>query len=344
MSTKPQDRQPGPGVVDHGSPGRAGVDRPPLDPAEVRQALLFPRVKQAMRGTFLARGARVFWPEILADNLRAEVADVEAALRTLAAQGHVTLVLDVRCTEGHTVWSGAPEDVERAQLEGSVCSTCASPVMHDGEYGAELRAEVAGELAEPEADPYAARALELLAKVRERNFVRRTLALAATPGPYVVEKRAYERTTVHYWIRTRDPVEARVGAPPCQRSIAWMTGGLGQYVYPRDPNEYRGDPQIAADATFFAEARTRLPEACDDVDVLVALVGRLLQQAAAPPTPETTDRWSSLVQAWGHGELARPEIDRWVRTGLLPDGTPGDAHALRQALGNVDDSTSTRQP
>lgn len=94
----------------------------------------------------------------------------------------------------------------------------------------------------------------------------RARADAATPGPLVVEKQTYERSSVHYWIRTRDPLpRTDCAGPDVPRSIAWMTGSLGE-ASARPPSEYRDDPQIKADAGFFAHARADVPALCNALE------------------------------------------------------------------------------
>jgi hypothetical protein len=56
------------------------------------------------------------------------------------------------------------------------------------------------------------------------------------------------------------------------------------------------------------------------------------------------DRWSTIVRAWGLGERVQPEIDDWIRTGLLPDGMPGDVAALRRMLQPEDGPEETYVP
>lgn len=97
----------------------------------------------------------------------------------------------------------------------------------------------------------------------------RARAEAATPGPLMIEKQAQGRSSVHYWIRTVDPLPRSDGAGPlCPRSIAWMTGSLGEHHPSRDPKDYRDDPEIEADATFFAASRTDVPTLADGVIAL----------------------------------------------------------------------------
>lgn len=83
---------------------------------------------------------------------------------------------------------------------------------------------------------------------------------AATAGPFRVEKSVHE-DSVHYWIRTAQdfvwPAEKSGRPSPSPRFLAWMSGSLGEARSSHlrfDPNDYRDDGQILADATFLAFA------------------------------------------------------------------------------------------
>ena len=93
---------------------------------------------------------------------------------------------------------------------------------------------------------------------------------AATPGPWEVDKAPHERFAIHYWIRTVTKIVERHGASPCERSIAWLCGSLGEHLGWKEPKEYRDDPAIHADATFLAHARRDIPFLLTECDKIIA--------------------------------------------------------------------------
>lgn len=123
----------------------------------------------------------------------------------------------------------------------------------------------------------------------------RVRADAATPGPWLHETSLTMDDSVHYAIRTRDPMPEHPWSP---RFVAWMTGLLLPYVRPSNRPKgaycdscrhmcYRGrevaidvrqDTETEADASFLASAREDVPWLLAEIDRLSAETSGLRHQ------------------------------------------------------------------
>src|SRR4051812_39724882 len=78
-----------------------------------------------------------------------------------------------------------------------------------------------------------------------------------TPGEWCFDKRIrQDEGTVHYSIETVDKPPEH---PWSQRFIAFMCGGLGEYIHNRKPSDYRDDPGAKQDADGICKLRNLLP-------------------------------------------------------------------------------------
>ena len=91
----------------------------------------------------------------------------------------------------------------------------------------------------------------------------RDLDRAATPGPWVVDKRKIH-DSVHYTIRTRDRQPER---PHSEAYLFWMCGSLGQAAYNSNPADYADDQIVKRNGDFIAESRTLLPALADALEI-----------------------------------------------------------------------------
>ena len=101
-------------------------------------------------------------------------------------------------------------------------------------------------------------------------------ASKSTEGPLTFEKHeSFLQGSWHYAIHT---VKNMPEHPHSPRFVAWMCGSLGESLPSRNhPEDYRSDPQIEADADFFAHSRTDLPRLVASYREAMRLVSALAE-------------------------------------------------------------------
>jgi hypothetical protein len=76
-------------------------------------------IEEQIEQGYLQKDWRVFFAEQF-ESLATRGADALKALMQLASQGKLTAIVELRCNEGHTVWS----DVFRKRLDRHECQEC----------------------------------------------------------------------------------------------------------------------------------------------------------------------------------------------------------------------------
>jgi hypothetical protein len=103
-----------------------------------------------------------------------------------------------------------------------------------------------------------------LGAIRERSE-------AATPGPWETEKASPDRESLYYWIRQEKA--------PGSRTVAWITGSLGEVSPTLRPADYPDDAESLADAAFISAARTDVPALLAAVEGLAAKLSAVDERA-----------------------------------------------------------------
>ena len=148
----------------------------------------------------------------------------------------------------------------------------------------------------------------------------RDLDRAATPGPWVVDKRKIH-DSVHYTIRTRDRQPER---PHSEAYLFWMCGSLGQAAYNSNPADYADDQIVKRNGDFIAESRTLLPALADALEIE--------RKARAEWEIEAQDLRDRAVQLESWVAQARPVIEavrEWQRARLSVLSSGVDDYASR---------------